>query len=66
MFCAKGTSGHPCPGNVGSPLISRTEGKRLLEGVVSGVQGGCSDSDLPDIYARISFVRDWIRRKTRI
>lgn len=66
MMCGRGgdPDTQPCPGNAGSPLVRKrfTDPKAefILEGVMSGVESGCSDLDLPDIFGRVSFVRDWI------
>ena len=63
MICA----GYPgigekdaCQGDSGGPFVCNDGGKAILTGVVSW-GNGCASADFPGVYARTTFVLDWIK-----
>lgn len=62
MLCAGNLDGgkDTCQGDSGGPLISISEGIHTLVGITSfGI--GCALPDIPAVYARVSFVSDFLR-----
>ena len=62
-ICARSLKGdrNACQGDSGGPLTIY----KLLFGVVSYSKGRALPQN-PDIYAEVSYLRDWIKNKTRI
>ena len=63
MICA----GYPgigekdaCQGDSGGPFVCNDGGKAIVAGVVSW-GNGCASADFPGVYARTTFVLDWIK-----
>lgn len=51
-----------CNGDGGAPLVCQAETKRwYVVGLVAwGVNNRCGEEDIPGIYVRLSYFRDWI------
>jgi len=65
MLCAHASGRDACQGDSGGPLVivpnSWYVKKHILVGATSwGV--GCADHFLPGVYARVSYVRQWIKK----
>ena len=63
MICAgyPGVGGKDaCQGDSGGPFICNDGGKAVLAGVVSWGYG-CADAAYPGVYARTTYVLDWIK-----
>ena len=63
MICA----GYPgvgekdaCQGDSGGPFVCNDGGKAVVAGVVSW-GNGCALADYPGVYARTTYVLDWIK-----
>eukprot|EP00094_Tigriopus_californicus_P001269 TCALIF_01230-PA protein Name:"Similar to OVCH2 Ovochymase-2 (Bufo japonicus)" AED:0.63 eAED:0.64 QI:0/0/0/0.5/1/1/6/0/430 len=62
-LCAGGELGKDaCNGDGGAPLVCQSESKRwFVMGLVAwGVDNRCGEYDLPGIYVRLSYFKDWI------
>jgi hypothetical protein len=62
MMCAgvqKGDKGS-CNGDSGGPLLELRDGEYVQVGIVSWGIEGCVDPDHPQVYTRVSGVKDWI------
>jgi len=61
MLCGASTGADACNGDSGGPLtVQDGFGRSVLTGVVSwGIQ--CGRREYPGVYARVSFVLDWIK-----
>lgn len=65
MICAGFDEGgkSACPGDSGGPMV--TVDTNILVGIVTwGI--GCGEPKIPAVYARVSEVRDWIKKVTSI
>lgn len=64
MICAGGIGGQDaCQGDSGGPFFVNKDRDPILVGAVSwGI--GCARVGLPGVYARVSWVRDWIDANT--
>merc|ERR1712156_395011 len=63
MICAgyPGEGGKDaCQGDSGGPFVCNHEGKAVVAGVVSW-GNGCALADFPGVYARTTYVLDWIQ-----
>jgi secreted trypsin-like serine protease len=72
MMCAQGINPRTgsitdaCQGDSGGPLVCPTPGGNwVLQGVTS-FGGDCADPDAPGVWARVSYVTDWIKSVTDI
>jgi len=64
-LCAGGNVGYDaCTGDSGGPMWMSVDSTPLLYGITSWGEG-CA-SDLPGVYTRVSFFRDWIESKTAL
>eukprot|EP00978_Attheya_sp_CCMP212_P003991 scaffold8482_cov55-Attheya_sp.AAC.2 len=66
MLCAHAVGRDACQGDSGGPLVivpsQWVVQKHILVGLTSwGI--GCADHILPGVYARVSLVREWIKKK---
>ena len=63
MICAgyPGVGGKDaCQGDSGGPFVCNDGGKAVIAGVVSW-GNGCALADYPGVYARTTYVLDWIK-----
>ena len=63
MICAgyPGVGGKDaCQGDSGGPFVCNDGGKAVVAGVVSW-GNGCALADYPGVYARTTYVLDWIK-----
>ena len=61
MICAEGKDPDAgfCAGDSGGPLIARAEGRRVVIGVVSFIQG-CGQKATPGVFTRVADYAAWI------
>ncbi|XP_045136457.1 serine proteinase stubble-like isoform X2 [Portunus trituberculatus] len=63
MKCMDATSGDSCNGDSGGPSVLEHppgSGRYVLVGIVSFGSGSCVDPQLPGVYTRVSYFRQWI------
>ena len=62
MVCAGIKEGgkDACQGDSGGPFVCNDGGKAVIAGVVSW-GNGCALADYPGVYARTTYVLDWIK-----
>jgi trypsin len=69
MLCAKSSNGQgACNGDSGGPMIIKgADGATDMQvgAVLFGSDSGCTDTDIPDIYAHVTYAYDWIKRGTQ-
>ena len=59
MLCASSTSGGPCQGDTGDPLVYNTK----LIGMMS-FSFGCGEGKFPAVYTDVTKFKDWIENIT--
>ena len=65
MLCATGDEEGGCQGDSGGPLILNNDNSDpVLVGVVSWGTATCN-TDYPSVFARVSYVADWIKKQTK-
>ena len=61
MICAGETGMCSCNGDSGGPMFKQADdGSYHQSGVVSWGASQCGAANLPGVYARVSFLKDWI------
>lgn len=66
MMCMDSTNGDSCNGDSGGPSIYESppgSGSYVQVGIVSFGSGSCTDANLPGVYTRVSYYRDWIQEQ---
>ena len=64
MICAGYRAGGVdfCHGDDGGPLVCEFDGKWYLEGV-TGWRSGCGERKRPGVYAKVRYLKEWIKNK---
>ena len=68
MICAYGDGGkkNVCENDSGGPLVTKVDDHYVVVGIASWVRGGyqvqCGMSKYPGVYARVSYLLEWIRK----
>eukprot|EP00978_Attheya_sp_CCMP212_P010482 scaffold25386_cov52-Attheya_sp.AAC.3 len=64
MVCAHAIGKDACQGDSGGPLVIIPNGSTAKNHILVGVTSwgvGCADLVLPGVYARVSYVLEWIK-----
>ena len=63
-LCAVANSSSICLGDSGAPLVVRRNGRAVLIGLASSVDGDCEMPQQLGVYANVSTLMPWIRANT--